>query len=287
MNNDAVIAWLLEEGNPAIKYRTLTEILDEPADKEPVIAWLYKFLPADFAQCEGLWSGYYLTACAESGLSCEDIPEIKEMARAYAEGGAFGHGCSDYMSLRAFVRLGFGGEPEISRIITQLSEKQLPDGGFLCEMRLGKFKYVPKSCYKANLYALMLCAECKKRNIKIDIEESILSYFWKRNLFYRTDDPGCLVLNGREGWRNVDTFYPFEVMRVGLQNIVEAFCALGFGNDPRLNEAWDILHSKKDSEGKYRLDGTLSKSYLPKERVGKPSMWVTFYALLAEGQLLH
>ena len=34
--------------------------------------------------------------------------------------------------------------------------------------------------------------------------------------------------------------------------------------------------------GKYILDGTLSKSYFPKERVGKPSKWVTFYALLAE-----
>ena len=34
--------------------------------------------------------------------------------------------------------------------------------------------------------------------------------------------------------------------------------------------------------GKYILNGTLTKSYLPKEHIGKPSKWVTFYTLLAE-----
>jgi hypothetical protein len=41
-------------------------------------------------------------------------------------------------------------------------------------------------------------------------------------------------------------------------------------------------NSKMTSDGKCILNGTLTKSYLPKERVGKPSKWVTFYAMLAE-----
>jgi hypothetical protein len=160
--------------------------------------------------------------------------------------------------------------------------KQLPDGGFLCLHRLDKMKRIPKSCVKANMYALMFGAECRKKGIKTDIEEPLLDYFWNHNLFYRTDNPTVLILNAREGWRTIDTFYPFEVMRVGLQNIVESLCALGYGDDSRLKEAWDILNSKKTSDGKYILTGTLSKSYLSKERVGKPSKWVTFYSLLAE-----
>jgi len=71
-------------------------------------------------------------------------------------------------------------------------------------------------------------------------------------------------------------------MRVGLQNIMESLCALGYGNDPRMYEAWSILGGKVDGDGKVILNGTLSKRYLPKERVGKPSKWVTFYTLLAE-----
>jgi hypothetical protein len=184
------------------------------------------------------------------------------------------------MLSRALVMLGF--IDEIEFFFNESKSKQLPDGGFLCFHRVEKMKYVPKSCIKSNNFALMFCAECKKRNIKIDFLNKLISYFWKHNVFYRTNDLTTLVLNCREGWRTIDTFYPFETMRVGLQNIIESFCALGYGIDKKLNEAWKILYTKKNDEGKYILNGTLTKSYLPKEKAGKPGKWVTFYALLAE-----
>lgn len=53
-------------------------------------------------------------------------------------------------------------------------------------------------------------------------------------------------------------------------------------NDERMEEAWDLLKNKRNSDGQVVLGGTLNKSYLPKERVGKPSKWATFYTLLAE-----
>jgi len=277
-----VINWLLEDSNPAVKYRTQTEILGEPTDIEPVISWVNKFLPTDWNEREGLWSAYYLTTLAECGLSFEDISLNKEKAVNFGSVYKFEHGCGDYMRLRALVRLGLSKEPSVADIINSLSEKQLPDGGFLCLHRLDKLNRVPKSCVKANMLALMFCAECRKKDIKTDIEKPLLDYFWKHNLFYRTDSPETLIINAREGWRTIDTFYPFEVMRVGLQNIVESLCALGYGNDDCMKEAWDILNSKKTEDGKYILNGTLSKSYLPKERVGNPSKWVTFYALLAQ-----
>ena len=280
--NDSVINWLLEDDNPAIKYRTQTEILGETADKTPVIAWINDFLPVDWRERKGLWSTYYLTTIAECGLTFENIGINKEIAIGFGKDIPFDEGCGDYMRLRALIRLGLGNEPSVISIKNKLSERQLPDGGFLCLHRLDKMKYIPKSCIKDNMFALMFCAECKKKGIKVDIEKSLLDYFWNHNLFYRTNNPDTLILNAREGWRAIDAFYPFEVMRVGLQNIVESLCVLGYGNDPRMNEAWYILNSKKDTSGKYVLNGTLSKSYLPKERVGKPSKWVTFYALLAE-----
>jgi len=277
MTNE-VIQWLLENENPAVRYRTLTEILGEPADKAPVITWINNFLPADWKDREGLWSTYYLNTFVESGLSFEDIKLTRKKLVHFTNG--FEHGCGDYMRLRALVRLGLGADAV--KIVHGSPGKQLPDGGFLCLHRLDKLNRVPKSCVKANMFALMFCAECRKKGIKTDIEKPLLEYFWNHNLFYRTDNPDTLILNARKSWRTIDTFYPFEVMRVGLQNIVESFCALGYGNDSRLAEAWDILNSKKMFDGKYILDGTLSKSYLPKERVGKPSKWVTFYTLLAE-----
>ena len=280
MTDSPVIQWLLGDDNPAVKYRTQTELLGEKADKLPVIAWVNDYLPDDWTERVGLWSTYYLTTIAECGLTYEDIRFDKEKAICFGTANRFEHSCGDYMRLRALVRMGL--YDDAANIVHESVEKQLPDGGFLCLHRLDKLKRIPKSCVKANLQALMFCAECRKKDIKTDIEELLLNYFWNHNLFYRTADPNALIVTAREGWRAIDTFYPFEVMRVGMQNIVESFCALGYGSDPRLNEAWNILNSKKTPEGQYILNGTLTKSYLPKERVGKASKWVTFYTMLAE-----
>ncbi|NJD03233.1 MAG: hypothetical protein FIA99_11730 [Ruminiclostridium sp.] len=276
------IQLLLGDDNPAVKYRTKTEILGQPADKVPVIEWLNASLPTDWKERKGLWATYYLTSFAESGLNAKDIPMDKERVIGFDNAFPFDEGCGDYMRLRALARLGLAEEPTVKAIIKRLSERQLPDGGFLCLHRLDKLKRIPKSCVKVNMFALLFCAECKKKGIYTDIIEPLLDYFWNHNLFYRADAPNSLILNAREGWRTIDTFYPFEVMRVGLQNIVEAFCALGYGKDSRLDGTWKLLNSRQTLEGRYLLNGTLTKSYLPKERVGKPSKWVTLYALLAE-----
>jgi hypothetical protein len=147
--------------------------------------------------------------------------------------------------------------------------------------RLDKMDRIPKSCVKANMLALLLCAECVKKDICLDIASPLLEYFWNHGLFYKTDKPEMLIINAREGWRTIDAFHPFEVMRVGLHNIVESLCALGYGSDERLKEAWALLEGKRTADGRYIIDATLSKSYLPKERAGKPSKWISFYAYLA------
>lgn len=61
----------------------------------------------------------------------------------------------------------------------------------------------------------MFCVECRKQGISAEIEQELLNYFWNHNFFYRTDNPETLILNAREGWYTIDTFYPFEVMRIG------------------------------------------------------------------------
>jgi hypothetical protein len=108
MVDSPVIQWLLGDDNPAVKYRTQTEILGETADKSPVVAWVNNFLPADWTEREGLWSTYYLTTFAECGLTIEDIRLDKEKAIHFGTDYRFEHSCGDYMRLRALVRLGLG-----------------------------------------------------------------------------------------------------------------------------------------------------------------------------------
>jgi hypothetical protein len=146
-----IIDWLLGDDNPAVKYRTQTEILGQQADKTEVAGWLNTFLPADWKERRGLWSVYYLNSFAECGLTFEDTGLDIKTAIGFGGDAPFDENCGDYMRLRALVRLGLGNEPPVVEIINKLSERQLNDGGFLCLHRLDKLKYTPKSCVKVTL----------------------------------------------------------------------------------------------------------------------------------------
>jgi hypothetical protein len=64
-----------------------------------------------------------------------------------------------------------------------------------------------------------------------------------------------------------------------LQN-VEALVALGYGADPRLQNALTLIREKRDDEGRWSLDydyaGKTWVDFGPKKR---PSKWVTLRAL--------
>ncbi|MDD4495111.1 MAG: hypothetical protein PHV32_12365, partial [Eubacteriales bacterium] len=251
----------------------MTELLNRPADISDSKDWITSKLPENWYETNGLWYRYCITALAECGLSYKELPS-ESIQKAFDElDTAFDCNCGDFMLLRGLVKLGCYDSQTVKNVLVKSNEHTLPDGGFLCLHRLDKLKYTPKSCYKANLHSLLLAAECKKKNIDCTYTNELIRYFKNHNMFYRTDNKDILVLNARLGWRTIDAFYPFEVMRVGLQNVVEAFSALGFGNEPWMGEAWDILNHCKDDCGKVLLKGTLSKSYLPKEKIGRPSKW--------------
>jgi hypothetical protein len=235
---------------------------------------------------------YNLTALAECALTREDIEISRAVAgyfpRAGSKGipglqynGQFDSNCCDAMVARALVALGYGDHDKVRGWLEAFSEYQLPDGGMLCLHRIERLKHNPKSCMKDNLHILLMLAECRKHGLEFKYTAGILDYFLKRQIFYRSDEPGKLVLSSAPGKRMIDSFFPAEPMRVGLPQILYSLSILGAGQRPEMAAAWQLIESKKDSSGKYRIEGTVAKSYLPKEFVGKASKWITLYALLA------
>jgi len=58
--------------------------------------------------------------------------------------------------------------------------------------------------------------------------------------------------------------------------------ALGYGQDPRLEAAWEWVIDKQDADGRWPLQNSLKgKMWIDVERQGKPSKWVTLRALRA------
>lgn len=276
------VTWLLDTGNPAIRHRTKTELLNLKDSPEEAFTWITQNLPTDWHRTKGLWYVYYINALAECGLEHSIMPPNWFETAFERIRTSFDFSCESFMLLQALITLGFHENPHVQKILSQLYNNHLPDGGFLCEKRRIKLNYIPKSCYKADYYALRLCSCCRKRGIILNIEQDLIHYFLDRNLLFQHENPNKLVLDGREGWRNSDIFSPFEPMRIGIQNIMETISSLGYGNAPETAAGWNYLNAAKDDMGRVILSGTLTKSYLPKEKIGKPSAWATFYSLLAD-----
>lgn len=139
-------------------------------------------------ETNGLWYRYYVAALAECGLSKQDV-ELEKFSKAFDElNNKFEWSCADFMLLTSLVKLGFQEHETIKRVIEEWNKCSLTDGGFLCSQKLKKFDYIPKSCYKVNLHALLFVAECSKHGIEVNFAKPLIDYFVNRNIFYRTTD---------------------------------------------------------------------------------------------------
>ena len=73
--------------------------------------------------------------------------------------------------------------------------------------------------------------------------------------------------------------YPIGYVTDVLQNL-EVLTALGYGDDPRLGPALELLLSKQDDQGRWPLEYTYNgKTWVDVEEKGRPSKWVTLRAL--------
>jgi hypothetical protein len=73
--------------------------------------------------------------------------------------------------------------------------------------------------------------------------------------------------------------YPIGYITDVLQNL-EVLTALGYGNDPRLANALDLLLRKSDEQGRWKMEYSYNgKTWIDIEEKGQSSKWVTLRAL--------
>jgi hypothetical protein len=307
--DSSVLNWLLEEEEPSVRYRTLTELLgrgsDDPevrrakaqvAMSKPVTKLFSKMHPdgywcyVDERTGKALGSGvtyldyvtthFNLAFLSELGLDRED-PRLSLAADRYLnlqqpDGDFHGHfSCLYTYNLRSFVRMGYKDDPRVRRTMELMLATERPDGGYLCDHHEGKHATRPtKSCIRGSVKALVAFAElpglwnssrCRK----------LVSYFLRRRVYFQTQrqtQPATREITS--------TIFPF-VWRASFLEALYALSVLGYGRAPELADAWALLETKMNDEGRYITDWTPPRSHFKPDKRGRPSKWVTLYAKLA------
>lgn len=308
---DGALAWLLEDAQPAIRYRALTELLGRSrSDREVRHArralrdrgWAAEIL-AERDPSGGWHDGtsqyrpkytsthWRMLVLSDLGLTRDD-PGIADACERWmdgfrANGGALGgnsagtpHYCIAANMARALVRFGYANDRRVERTFGWLAETADPKGGWSCYgsgrnldswEALSAFAVYPRERWTP---AMVRCVE------------GAAQFFLERELhhqgaryapWFRTHYP---------------THYYYDLL-VGL----DCLTALGHGGDRRLAFALDWLRGKRRRDGRWNLDaihpdvdGAMARWFAahPRERPtpwaleapGRPSRLVTLTARL-------
>jgi hypothetical protein len=308
-SSENVTDWLLEPENPSLRYRTMVELLDiSPADSEvmkskrqiaesvpvkdllskmhPDGYWLQKHPTKHKMLGEGVEYGafgtthYCLSYLAELGMDKTDAHVAKAAERylnLQKEDGDFLHhfSCLVGFNIRTFIMLGYENDSRVKKSIELLLGTERPDGGYLCDMHEGKYKTRPvKSCFRGSVKAALAFSYLPEY-WKHDRIRKLTGYFLLRDGIFKRTNLKELVNKDME--RNS---FPIT-WRANVFEVLLALSKMGYGNDSRLERAWDFLDSKADENGRYVLDWTPAQSPWKVGYRNEPNKWVTFYAHLA------
>lgn len=308
--------WLLEESQPAIRYLTLTRLLNrKESDSEvreaksliPTTGWAAQILARRdpggwWFREKSLYTPKYLAtnwnllALSDLGAS-RDTPEVAEscelwMARSPLKGGGVGgfsggngHHCYTGNMARALILFGYREDPRVRKALDWLVRTAHPKGGWTCwsfgdgpaqGRTLDAWEGL--SAFAAYPRTLWTAAMkgCVERAAEYYLEHELHRQGTRYAPWYRFHWP---------------VHYYYDLL-VGL----DLLTSLGYSDDPRLRFGLDLLRKKRRSDGRWNLDRnhpdpgpTAARWYaahpnqrptrLTFETAGRPSKMITLRAL--------
>jgi hypothetical protein len=317
MMNAATVDWLLEKDNPSVRYFTLRHLLDRPDDDREVQSARRAIMRSEAAQKilaaqnpEGWWvkpgSGYspkyqstvwqilFLAELGADGRNrqvrrgCEYLLEhaqavhggLSATANATPSGAIH---CLDGNLVWALVALGCGDDERVGRAVEWLAGAITGEDfdwfyasgtsgpGFRCAANMGQ------PCAWGAVKALRALANLPKtlRSGRVKKATTAAVEFLLGRDLAQADYPYTVRVSGEWFKFGFPLSYTSDVLEASL-----ALAEAGHARDPRLQRAIELIASKRDAEGRWRLKHSLNgKMWADVEVKGKPSKWVTLRAL--------
>lgn len=299
-----VVGWLLE-GDPAIRWQVMRDLTDVSADE--MVAersrvehegWGAQLLAEEDE--DGLWAGGAYMPASYTGkdpgqpwtatmhtmqtlLILGLDPSSGSARRAVeliAENGRWEHAGQPYFEGEVepcingrTVESGAYFGVEVAPVVERLTEEQLDDGGWNCEAENGSLR----SSFDTTINVLEGLVEFERATTSSqelsEVRQRGEEYLLERGLFRRKStgeivDPAYL-----------DFAFPFY-WHYDILRALDYFRRKGDDPDPRLEEAIEIVRSKRQPDGRWLLDRVHpGRVFFHIEEEGEPSRWNTLRAL--------
>lgn len=296
------IEWLLQ-GDPAIRYQTLKDLLDSNAkdvnhERQRISedGWGKQLL--EFQDENGTWSNalyspkwtstfYSLLLLKRFGIAnngnTEKACNILLDRGFYEKDGGInywktwkqGETCVTGMllSMLCFFQIN---DKRINQMVEYLMAEQMPDRGWNCE----RCKGATHSSFHTTISVLEGLWEYEKENPDSDLIQTILikqeegiefllqHRLYKSSTTWKSVDPKMIKLSFPPRWY-------FDIMRC-----LDYFQEKNVKKDDRMNDAINLLKKKQTEEGFWKLEHKYpNKVFFDMEKVGQPSRWNTVRAL--------
>jgi hypothetical protein len=301
----SVLDWLLDS-DPAIRWQVLRDLADAPAEdvaaeraRVATKGWGARLLALQGE--DGQWAGGALfpaqkfdtkdgqpwTATAYSLVYLEDfgvdphsdkvrraVAQVRENCRWEHAGQAFFSGEVEPCINGMTVALGAYFDQDVDGVVARLVGEQLEDGGWNCEAENGSIRSSFHTTIKvlegllAHERATGGSAEsiaARRRGEEYLLERKLL----RRKSTGEVVNPAWLQFSFPTRWH-------YDVLR-GL----EYFRTAGDPPDPRIDEAIELLRSKRQPDGAWLLENTHPGAvhFALEDGDGQPSRWNTLRAL--------
>ena len=311
---DAAIDWLLEPDQPSIRYLALTRLLGRPESDAEVRAakrrisatgWVADILARrdpggwwsheeSFYTPKYLSTNWNLLALSDLGVT-RALSPVREsielwVGRAPLEGGGVGgnskgggHHCFTANMARALIRFGYAEDRRVRRTLEWLVRTASPKGGWSCWNYGSGPPGRTLDCWEG-LSAFAAYPRPKWTRSMTDCVERAAEFYLDRRLHRQGT---CYPPWYRFHW---PMHYYYDLL-VGLDVLTE----LGYGDDPRLDYALELVRKRRRSDGRWNMDaahpdvgGSLARyvrahpnhySPLLFEPVGEASKMITLRAL--------
>jgi hypothetical protein len=317
---EGVVDWLLDDSNPSVRYLTLVNILDrKKTDPEVsrakaqimVSGVVPKILQKQRGKSWNSPGRFYLDkyrgtvwqlivlaeheadatnqgirdAC-EYVLCCSQDPD--SYGFSYNQRGNNGGGrhsevipCLTGNMIWSLIKLGFMHDERTKKGIEWIAKYQRFDDGV--EAHLSGWPYDryemcwgKHTCHMGVVKSLKALSALSIEQRDSSVRDTIsrgADYLLTHHVYKRSHD---LSKTAKPGWRKLQ----FPLMyQTDILEICMILLDLGY-RDNRMQDAVDIIASKKGGDGKWNLEATFNgKFQVDVETKGKPSKWITYRAL--------